>query len=211
MAIAVALKIEAVRASHFVRGKRRCEPMKCGLFAVEVGSPNVNLAARQLARRRVANPVVDVGHGRILSYPADSRDYALCSRYRLIAIRETDRARLSFGLSASLAFDTRDVLPDAPSLSCIGSAHGENHFTVSYAGKRVYARAVFGSRGHPVLGLPLHYLLKHPMVGMTILASNPLEVWTRVQETYVAQREARGPQCQYEPDENWERRLHEQL
>jgi len=62
-----------------------------------------------------------------------------------------------------------------------------------------------------VLGLPLHYLLKHPMVGMTILASDPLEVWTRVQETYVAQREARGPQCQYESDENWERRLHDQL
>ncbi|MGB8321372.1 MAG: class I SAM-dependent methyltransferase [Candidatus Acidiferrum sp.] len=62
-----------------------------------------------------------------------------------------------------------------------------------------------------MLGLPLHYLLKHPMEGIAILASDPLEVWTRVQESYVAQREERGPHCQYESDENWERRLHEQL
>jgi len=62
-----------------------------------------------------------------------------------------------------------------------------------------------------MLGLPLHYLLKHPMVGAAILASDPLEVWTRVQESYVAQREQRGPPCQYESDENWERRLHDQL
>jgi Methyltransferase domain len=62
-----------------------------------------------------------------------------------------------------------------------------------------------------MLGLPLHYLLKHPMVGVTTLASDPLEVWTRVQESYFARREQRGPQCEYQADQNWESRLHDQL
>jgi hypothetical protein len=62
-----------------------------------------------------------------------------------------------------------------------------------------------------MLGLPLHYLLKNPAVGMAVLASDPLEVWTRVQETYFAEREQRRPQCRYQCDENWERRLHEHL
>ena len=62
-----------------------------------------------------------------------------------------------------------------------------------------------------MLGLPLHYLLKNPAVGMAVLAANPLEVWTRVKETYLAERELREPACQYEADETWERRLHEQL
>jgi hypothetical protein len=62
-----------------------------------------------------------------------------------------------------------------------------------------------------MLGLPLGYLLKHPFQGIADLASDPLEVWTRVQESYLAEREQRGPQCQYEPDEHWERRFHEHL
>jgi hypothetical protein len=62
-----------------------------------------------------------------------------------------------------------------------------------------------------MLGLPLHYLLKNPAVGLAVLASDPLEVWTRVQETYVSQREQRRPQCPYEADQNWERQLHAHL
>lgn len=62
-----------------------------------------------------------------------------------------------------------------------------------------------------MLGLPLHYLLKHPVEGMAVLASDPLEAWTRVQETYLAQREQRGPECKYEADENWESWLHDRL
>jgi methyltransferase family protein len=62
-----------------------------------------------------------------------------------------------------------------------------------------------------MLGLPFHYLLKHPVVGVTMLTTGPLEVWTTVQETYIAERERRGPQCQYEADENWERWLHDRL
>jgi hypothetical protein len=62
-----------------------------------------------------------------------------------------------------------------------------------------------------MLGLPLHYLLKHPVQGMAVLASDPLEAWTRVQETYLAQREQHGPECRYEADENWESWLHDHL
>src|SRR6266478_4099119 len=62
-----------------------------------------------------------------------------------------------------------------------------------------------------MLGLPLHYLLKNPVVGMAILATEPREVWTTVRETYIAEREQRGPQCRYEANENWERRLHDNL
>ncbi|MGH7484024.1 MAG: hypothetical protein ACREMY_00285, partial [bacterium] len=62
-----------------------------------------------------------------------------------------------------------------------------------------------------MLGLPLHYLLKHPAVGMAVLAANPLELWTRVKETYLAERELQEPQCQYDSDQDWERQLHDQL
>ena len=62
-----------------------------------------------------------------------------------------------------------------------------------------------------MLGLPLHYLLKHPIEGMELIAFEPREVWTRVHETYVAQREQQRPQCPYEAAQDWERQLHEQL
>jgi len=62
-----------------------------------------------------------------------------------------------------------------------------------------------------MLGIPLRYLLHHPAEGMGLIASDPLEVWTRVHESYLAQREQRGPPCEYEYDENWERQLHDRL
>jgi methyltransferase family protein len=62
-----------------------------------------------------------------------------------------------------------------------------------------------------MLGLPLRYLIKHPTVGIELFAFDPLEVWTRVRETYVAEHEQRRPQCPYEPDQNWESRLHDLL
>jgi len=43
------------------------------------------------------------------------------------------------------------------------------------------------------------------------LATDPLEVWTTIRETYVAQREQRAPQCQYELKDDWEKRLHAYL
>ena len=62
-----------------------------------------------------------------------------------------------------------------------------------------------------MLGIPLGYLLKHPAEGMELVATDPFEVWNRVQESYLAQREQRRPQCDYEHEENWEQRLHERL
>jgi hypothetical protein len=62
-----------------------------------------------------------------------------------------------------------------------------------------------------MLGIPLRYLLSHPVSAVADLAADPLEIWTTVHDAYVAEREQRGPQCQYEADDNWEQRLHEAL
>ncbi len=62
-----------------------------------------------------------------------------------------------------------------------------------------------------MLGIPLRYLLKHPVIGVADLAADPLQVWTTIQDTYLAQREQRRPQCQYDSDDNWEQRLHDSL
>jgi hypothetical protein len=62
-----------------------------------------------------------------------------------------------------------------------------------------------------MLGIPLRYLLKHPVMGLADLATDPLEIWTTIYDVYVAQREQRGPQCRYKSDVNWEQRLHEAL
>jgi Methyltransferase domain len=62
-----------------------------------------------------------------------------------------------------------------------------------------------------MLGIPLRYLIKHPMIGVTDLAADPVQIWTTVQDAYIAQREQRGPQCKYEPDDNWEQQLHNLL
>jgi hypothetical protein len=61
-----------------------------------------------------------------------------------------------------------------------------------------------------MLGIPLHYLLEHPLAVID-LVSDPIETWTRVQEEYVAQRERRRAQCQYRPDDNWEQWIHARL
>jgi len=62
-----------------------------------------------------------------------------------------------------------------------------------------------------MLGLPLHYLLRNPVVGMAVLASDPVQVWTTVQENYLALRERRGPQCTYQAEPDWEMKLHRHL
>jgi hypothetical protein len=62
-----------------------------------------------------------------------------------------------------------------------------------------------------MLGIPLRYLLKHPITTVADLAADPLQTWTMVHDIYLAERERRGPQCQYESDDNWERRLHDSL
>ena len=62
-----------------------------------------------------------------------------------------------------------------------------------------------------MLGIPLRYLLKHPVIAVADLAADPLEIWTTIHDAYVALREQRGPQCRYESDDKWEQRLHEAL
>jgi hypothetical protein len=62
-----------------------------------------------------------------------------------------------------------------------------------------------------MLGIPLRYILKHPIIGTADLVADPLEIWTTIHDSYVAQREQRRPQCPYESDNNWQQRLHQAL
>ena len=61
-----------------------------------------------------------------------------------------------------------------------------------------------------MLGIPLRYLLKHPLSAAD-LAADPLEVLTRARDVYVADRERCRLQCQYESDPQWEQRVHNYL
>lgn len=62
-----------------------------------------------------------------------------------------------------------------------------------------------------MLGIPLRYLIKHPISGVTDIAADPLQIISTAQDVYLADRERRGPQCHYETDDNWEQRLHAHL
>ena len=62
-----------------------------------------------------------------------------------------------------------------------------------------------------MLGIPLRYLLKHPVTGIADLVADPIEIWTTIREAYAEKREERRPQCPYEPDLSWEQQLHEAL
>jgi len=61
-----------------------------------------------------------------------------------------------------------------------------------------------------MLGVPLRYLLKHPLAGLE-LAADPIGVVSRARDTYIAQREERRPQCPYESTPDWDRRMHSHL
>jgi hypothetical protein len=62
-----------------------------------------------------------------------------------------------------------------------------------------------------MLGIPLRYLLKHPLTGIADLAADPIETWTTIREAYAEGREVHRPQYPYEPDLCWEQKLHEVL
>jgi Methyltransferase domain len=62
-----------------------------------------------------------------------------------------------------------------------------------------------------MLGIPLRYLLKHPLIAVADLAADPLQICTTIYDDYVYKREQRGPRYRYESDDSWERRLHEAL
>lgn len=61
-----------------------------------------------------------------------------------------------------------------------------------------------------MLGVPLRYLLKHPLA-IVDLAADPLDVVSMARDIYVDQREQLRPQCPYESNADWERRIHDQL
>jgi hypothetical protein len=65
--------------------------------------------------------------------------------------------------------------------------------------------------GDQMLGLPLRYFLRHPARAVAAIASEPLEVWTTLQESYVAQRERPVPSDLYRAEDGWDRRMHELL
>jgi hypothetical protein len=58
-----------------------------------------------------------------------------------------------------------------------------------------------------VLGLPVRYVLKHPRA-LAELVADPSDTWELMRGTYLGDREQRIPPFPYEPDLNWERRLH---
>jgi len=62
-----------------------------------------------------------------------------------------------------------------------------------------------------MLGIPLRYLLRHPISGVADLAADPRQVWTTVRDAYVDERERRGPQCGYVADDDWEHQIHDRL
>jgi|HubBroStandDraft_6_1064221.scaffolds.fasta_scaffold02025_10 hypothetical protein len=61
-----------------------------------------------------------------------------------------------------------------------------------------------------MLGVPLRYLLKHPLAA-TELAADPIGVVSRARDIYIAQREERRPQCPYDSSADWEHRMHRHL
>jgi len=62
-----------------------------------------------------------------------------------------------------------------------------------------------------MLGIPVRYFLKHPVITIADVTADPLQLWMTIQDEYAAVREGGRPKCQYETDNNWEQRLHESL
>jgi Methyltransferase domain len=60
-------------------------------------------------------------------------------------------------------------------------------------------------------GLPLRHYLKHPLRAVAAIAAEPLEIWTVLQEGYLAQHERPVPRGLYEAEDGWDRRMHERL
>ena len=52
-----------------------------------------------------------------------------------------------------------------------------------------------------MLGIPIRYLLQHPISGMAYLVADPRQALTIVCETYLDERDRRRPDCRYESDD----------
>jgi predicted O-methyltransferase YrrM len=62
-----------------------------------------------------------------------------------------------------------------------------------------------------MLGISLPYLLKHPLATAVAIASDPLEIWIKLEEKYADSRGGPQPVCQYASNQNWESLLHERV
>lgn len=62
-----------------------------------------------------------------------------------------------------------------------------------------------------MLGVPIRYLLTHPVLAVTDPAADPREVWIKFQERYADRRQRHRPPYQYQSDSDWEHRLHSHL
>jgi hypothetical protein len=62
-----------------------------------------------------------------------------------------------------------------------------------------------------MLGIPLRYVLKHPLRATADLAADPFEVLTTIHENIAEDREPRRPQYPYQHDRDWEQHLHEHI
>jgi hypothetical protein len=62
-----------------------------------------------------------------------------------------------------------------------------------------------------MLGIPVRYLLKHPIHGLIDVASDPIQVVMTMRDYYIQERELRRPRCEYQSDQNWEPHMHKRL
>ena len=62
-----------------------------------------------------------------------------------------------------------------------------------------------------MLGFPIRHFLKHPVMTLKDVVTNPVDVWTMIHETWVDRSEQKRPQCPYKADDNWEHHLHDHL
>src|SRR5215469_5721177 len=65
-------------------------------------------------------------------------------------------------------------------------------------------------RRSTMIDAALRYVRKTPQI-VRYVATDPLEVWLRLQAKYAERSEWRRPPCPYDVDVNWEQRLHEIL
>lgn len=62
-----------------------------------------------------------------------------------------------------------------------------------------------------MLGLPVRYWLKHPLIAAADITKHPVEIARTMQDFYSWDRERQRPRHAYEATEQWEQWLHEQL
>lgn len=62
-----------------------------------------------------------------------------------------------------------------------------------------------------MLGIPVRYFLKHPVITVADVAADPLQLWLTIRDEYSTSRENNRPKFQYEFDDHWEQRLHQTL